>query len=100
MTIRTVGELRAALADFPDYRTLVVEVTVGGDLVTDVVDLAQLDEVIVGSQGATAVRLVPVEDQYDTRELIDDGLLLRAMVEEGGQLGRLIADDDRYGPLS
>lgn len=90
MTIRTVGELRAALAGFPDYRALVVEVTVGGDLVTDVVDLERLSERIVSSGGDTAVVLHHAPDPYDVRALIDDGLRYREQL-----LGLLPNDDAR-----
>lgn len=80
MTIRTVGELRAALDAFPDYRPLAVEVTVGGDLVTDVVDLDRLEERTAGHDAY--VTLVPAPDEYDVRQLIDDGLAARADAEE------------------
>ena len=89
--IRTVGELRAALADFPDYRELAVSITVGGDLDTDVVDLERLEERIVSHHGSTALALIPAPDSYDVRELINDGLRYR---EERG----LIGDDDRRPP--
>lgn len=101
MTIRTVGQLIDALTAYPPWRDVVVEVTVGGDLVTDVVDLELVDEAIVGTGGATAVRLKPAEDVYDTRALIDDGLLLRARIEDGtldrDALEGSLLDDGREG---
>lgn len=92
--IRTVGDLREALAEFPDYRELAVEVTVGGDLVADVVDLSRLEERIVGRHGSTALALIPAPDPYDVEALINDGLLLRARIEDG----TLDRDDLEGGP--
>lgn len=77
--IRTVGELREQLAPFPDYRPLVVEVTIGGDLVTDDVDLLELEE--GGTSEGTYVRLRHAPDDYDVRNLIDDGLAYREDLE-------------------
>jgi len=85
VTIRTVGDLIDALAAYPPWRPVVVEVTVGGDLVTDVVDLLELDEATEKNAG-TYVILRPAEDDYDVRALIDDGLRYR---EEHG-----LGDDD------
>lgn len=70
----TVGELRDRLAAFPDYRPVVVEITVGGDLVTDTVDLA---EVRADGHDTAYVLLRPAPDEYDVRALIDDGLAYR-----------------------
>jgi hypothetical protein len=81
MSIRTVGELREALAHFPDYRPIAVEVTVGGDLVTDVVDLDRLEERTAGHDAW--ITLVPAPDEYDVRALIDEGLTYRALIEAG-----------------
>jgi len=86
MTIRTVGQLIDALTAYPPWRDVVVEVTVGGDLVTDVVDLLEVTEGMVTSDGTTAIVLRPAEDDYDVRALIDDGLRYR---EEAGAV-----DDD------
>jgi hypothetical protein len=77
-----VEQLREALAEWPDYYTVGVEVIVGGDLGTQDVDV----ELIRAGQGVGEVVLVAAPDEFRTRELIDLGLAVRQAVEESGLL--------------
>ena len=68
-------QLRALLEDVPDLAEVAIRIVVGGDLVTDDVDVE--DVKVTGDSAGTRVVLVPA-DVYDLRDLIDEGLAARA----------------------
>lgn len=90
MSIRTVGELREALADEPDYRPLALEQYVGGDLVTD--DTALECVANRTDAGGPYVLLKPGPDHYDVCALVDEALAHRdAVIIQGRNLARALA---------
>lgn len=90
MTVRTVADLRAALDDFPAYWPVGLEVYVGGDLITDVVDLGPV-KVTTGSAGNDVV-LGATEDVYGVVELVDEALEQRERIHaQGIGLARTLA---------
>lgn len=85
-----VQQLRERLANFPGYLEVAVEITVGGDIVTDIVDL---DDVRLAGHSVLYVELVPAPDEYDLRALIDDGLAARADAEEREAMNASLPND-------
>ena len=72
------ADLRRLLEDVPDLAEVTIRIDVGGDLVTDDVDV---DEVkVTGDHTGTRVVLVP-RHGYDLTGLIDDGLTAREFAE-------------------
>ena len=65
--------LRRLLEDVPDLADVTVRIEVGGDLVTDDVDV---ELTVTGDRAGTRVVLIPVHG-YEITGLIDDGLAAR-----------------------
>lgn len=75
----TVDHLRELLADLPGYYPVAIQTIVGGDLVTDDVDLVDIKVTGGSNDWSPHVVLVPdPADPYCTRDLIDEALAARA----------------------